>query len=317
MIDNYRFFTGILAFVLIAGSLNPVFAQITDSSLGQDAGSSQLATEALSSMNQQCATIKSWDGATQRGGDLAVGGGGILQYGDLQTQLLNNGVGILPGIAGGSLSAATLAGVDVFYWGTSSHILTGAEATALNNFIQNGGWLILETDSASSETASANSGYSALGLGNRALASVGSGFIPGTFLNVVTPTTVGQLGDFRGQSYLGSVGPAINPAGHTLVAVSNIPHDTWVEFSVGSGGVLGVGDPMGFNLFSADNNDEAITNFILGNHCIDVVGGEFLPIDSTALLLAGAQTNAVWIMSALAVIGSVAFGALYITSKRN
>ena len=47
------------------------------------------------------------------------------------------------------------------------------------------------------------------------------------------------------------------------------------------------------------------------------VGGEFLPIDHTALLLAGAQTNAVWIMSALAVIGSIAFGALYITSKKN
>jgi hypothetical protein len=47
------------------------------------------------------------------------------------------------------------------------------------------------------------------------------------------------------------------------------------------------------------------------------VGGEFLPIDSAALLLAGAQTNAVWLLSALAVIGSVAFGALYITSKKN
>jgi len=47
------------------------------------------------------------------------------------------------------------------------------------------------------------------------------------------------------------------------------------------------------------------------------VGGEFLPIDSTALILAGAQTNAVWLMSALAVIGSVAFGALYIKSKKN
>ena len=47
------------------------------------------------------------------------------------------------------------------------------------------------------------------------------------------------------------------------------------------------------------------------------VGGEFLPIDSTALLVAGAQTNAVWILSALAVIGSIAFGALYITSKKN
>jgi len=48
-----------------------------------------------------------------------------------------------------------------------------------------------------------------------------------------------------------------------------------------------------------------------------IVGGELLPIDSTALLVAGAQTNAVWIMSALAVIGSIAFGALYITSKKN
>ena len=47
------------------------------------------------------------------------------------------------------------------------------------------------------------------------------------------------------------------------------------------------------------------------------VGGEFLSIDSTALILAGAQSNAVWLMSALAVIGSVAFGALYITTKKN
>ncbi len=47
------------------------------------------------------------------------------------------------------------------------------------------------------------------------------------------------------------------------------------------------------------------------------VGGEFLPIDTTALLVAGAQTNAVWILSALAVIGSIAFGALYLTSRKN
>jgi hypothetical protein len=57
--------------------------------------------------------------------------------------------------------------------------------------------------------------------------------------------------------------------------------------------------------------------FSLTGHPLDMVGGEFLPLDSTALLLAGAQTNAVWIMSALAVIGSIAFGALYITTKKN
>ena len=48
----------------------------------------------------------------------------------------------------------------------------------------------------------------------------------------------------------------------------------------------------------------------------NVVGGELLPIDTTALLLAGAQVNSVWILSALAVIGSVAFGTLYLTTKR-
>ena len=48
-----------------------------------------------------------------------------------------------------------------------------------------------------------------------------------------------------------------------------------------------------------------------------IIGGEFLPIDTTALLLAGAQTNAVWILSVLAVIGSVAFGALYLTTRRD
>jgi len=46
------------------------------------------------------------------------------------------------------------------------------------------------------------------------------------------------------------------------------------------------------------------------------VGGEFLPIDSTALLLAGMQTNSVWILSALAVVGITAFGALYISARR-
>jgi len=48
-----------------------------------------------------------------------------------------------------------------------------------------------------------------------------------------------------------------------------------------------------------------------------LVGGTFIPIDTTALLLAGIQTNAVWIISALAIIGSLAFGAVYITAKRN
>jgi len=78
------------------------------------------------------------------------------------------------------------------------------------------------------------------------------------------------------------------------------------------------GDRFGFWIEATDDQlGSAVSVFseFSGPDCL--VGGEFLPMDNTALLIAGAQTNAVWIISALAVIGSVAFGALYLTTKRN
>jgi len=47
------------------------------------------------------------------------------------------------------------------------------------------------------------------------------------------------------------------------------------------------------------------------------VGGEFLPIDSTALVLAGLQTSAIWMLPVLAGVAGSAFGVLYIKHKRN
>ena len=47
------------------------------------------------------------------------------------------------------------------------------------------------------------------------------------------------------------------------------------------------------------------------------VGGEFLPIDSTALVLAGLQTSAIWMLPVLAGIAGSAFGILYIKYRRN
>jgi len=46
------------------------------------------------------------------------------------------------------------------------------------------------------------------------------------------------------------------------------------------------------------------------------VGGEFIPIDATAVLIAGAQSNALTILSAFVVIGAIAFGTLYFSVKR-
>jgi len=47
------------------------------------------------------------------------------------------------------------------------------------------------------------------------------------------------------------------------------------------------------------------------------IGGEFLPTDSTALMLAGLQSSAIWMLPVLAGVAGSAFGILYIKSRRN
>ena len=66
-----------------------------------------------------------------------------------------------------------------------------------------------------------------------------------------------------------------------------------------------------------DPNNQPVGDTAMEQVIVLVVGGDYLPIDVTALLVAGAQTNSVWILSALAVIGSVTFGALYFNVKRD
>jgi len=59
-----------------------------------------------------------------------------------------------------------------------------------------------------------------------------------------------------------------------------------------------------------------IFNDNLPNLC-PIVGGELLPIDSTALMLAGLQTSAIWMLPVLAGVAGSAFAVLYIKSRRN
>ncbi len=67
----------------------------------------------------------------------------------------------------------------------------------------------------------------------------------------------------------------------------------------------------------AFNNSPVSGYFVEFDSCIAVVGGEFLPIDSTALVLAGLQTSAIWMLPVLAGVAGSAFGILYIKSRRN
>jgi len=112
--------------------------------------------------------------------------------------------------------------------------------------------------------------------------------------------------------------PLALPGGTTFwLAIDIVDNAGFPEWVITENPIFG--NPVAFTQDGGNtwqSNPCCDMNFVLTGGD-DVVGGEFLPIDSTALLLAGAQTNAVWIMSALAVIGSVAFGALYLTSKKN
>ncbi len=76
----------------------------------------------------------------------------------------------------------------------------------------------------------------------------------------------------------------------------------------GSGSFSGIVRLVGTGVFN-DN---------LPNNCpSEIVGGELLPIDSTALMLAGLQTSAIWMLPVLAGVAGSAFGVLYIKSRRN
>jgi len=71
-------------------------------------------------------------------------------------------------------------------------------------------------------------------------------------------------------------------------------------------------DPfLGDGFESFDNELDAIGRFLtpVGEPCTNcaVIGGEIIPIDATALILAGAQTPAVWMVSALSALGVGAF----------
>ncbi len=57
---------------------------------------------------------------------------------------------------------------------------------------------------------------------------------------------------------------------------------------------------------------------IINGICDDrpMVGGDMIPIDATAVLIAGMQTNALSVLSAFVVIGAIAFGTLYFSVKR-
>ncbi|MEQ9001457.1 MAG: hypothetical protein RID53_33775 [Coleofasciculus sp. B1-GNL1-01] len=233
--------------------------------------------EALGVNSAGALTIRSWDSANQRGGDLFNAGNGALQYGAFSLSLLERLHTILPGVS--TLTEANLADVDIFFHGASSKTLTNTESSVLRNFVKTGGCLIIEADSTRSEQTSANSVLESLGLGSRYTGVVGgvNSSTGGTFTNTVSLTTVGTFGDLRGQTFGTSLATDINPMvtdisshGGMLIGTNGSIRSI-VEFQpfANGGKVLAVGDPYGFNLFQSSddslynsNNQKAYLNFI-------------------------------------------------------
>jgi len=233
--------------------------------------------EALGGNSAGALTLRSWNSANQRGGDLFNDGKGALLYGEFRASLLDRSHTILPGVS--TLTEANLADVDIFFHGTSSTILTPTESTVLRNFVKTGGFVIVESDSSPSEQNSANSVLESLGIGSRYTGVVGGVNSPtgGMFKNTVSQTTVGALGDLRGQTFGTSLATDIDPlvtditpTGGTLIG-TNGSIRSMVEFQpfANGGQVLAVGDPYGFNIFQSSdssffnpNNQKAYINFI-------------------------------------------------------
>ncbi len=90
--------------------------------------------------------------------------------------------------------------------------------------------------------------------------------------------------------------------------------DNFVNAPSASMGVLNLDDIDGIK-FTFDTT-VGLTDYDLDlfDITMEMVGGEMFPVDTTALLLAGAELNAIWILPAIAAIG---IGAFIVSRKRN
>ena len=194
-----------------------------------------------------------------------------------------------------------------------------ADITKITNFVNNGGAAYV---SGEREACS--------GTGTEVLEVINAFGVTTTFTDAVETLTSGVNYDSNipatlwngvNSFFVNGVTEFNLPTDGVVATYSGTGNGAVIAKEFGQGCVLIYGNSehhMDLAIGVADNQVLALNSFLYLNECIaPKVGGEFLPIDTTALLVAGIQTNAVWILTALAGIASAAFGTLYITSKRN
>lgn len=193
---------------------------------------------------------------------------GTLGYGQLRASLMNPAnfgpagivkatVNIRAGVA--TLTAANLAGCDVFFTSRFSGALSGTEATALNAAVQGGMILLMDADSGGAEQGAVNSALTAIGAAGR---SVGPNTTcpaqtptEGLISSSNTPITNGPFGDLRGQTFATSATAITTKVAADVTLVSCGGTAGRVEIAKGalsatSGRVMFGGDPSAFDLFT-------------------------------------------------------------------
>ncbi len=198
-------------------------------------------------------------------------------------------------------------------------VYTGAEVSLIENYVNNGGALFVISDSG---VAPGGCAFHTLPvLAAFGITSKGPNTSPifdsGTNFDPNNPSTLFQgVNSFQwqvGSSYVTNDGVVatddIFPAGNPKMVAKTVQNGCIVATSdfnwIGSG------------IHLLDNRQLGLNVFTFLNECIEpeppVVGGELLPIDSTALMLAGAQTFSWMIPLVLSVLGI----GLFVASRKS
>ncbi len=191
---------------------------------------------------------------------------------------------------------------------------TAAETTLVTNFVSNGGklWIMGENDGCGNPLAT-DLIVSALG------ATIVPDFLSQTLVANVDFDPNNPMTLFQGVNSFGFIGASTYSTPTDGVVASytgGLPAVIAKEFDDGC--VLmqgGINNIRNSEINSFDNRAFVSNAITFLDECNPpVVGGEFLPIDTTALLLAGVQTPLAWMMYA---VGAIGIGAFLFTRNPN
>jgi len=285
---NNKLFTGFLAFVLVAGFGTAAFAQST---------SDEEFTANV--FNPEEYIISSH-------GPLTIG---------LAPTFIGNTEAVLTGAGHTVINPVSLNApitVDVLYLHRSLAGLSGVQLTNVQNFLASGG-IVLTEFGATNLWFDGKLASLAGTLTNSFFFACQSCLV--TVVDATSPLSIGLPATWNSgdpieffQVYSGldsSIQVAVEVQGTNE---GDLPVVGCADNVGGGTAVLFFSDFFDFFGTETQEEEQLLLNAVDIQSCIDLqVGGEFLPIDSTALMLAGLQSSAIWMLPVLAGLAGAGF----------